>query len=124
MLRQAVLTSSVKMADVSRKLNVDKSLLSRSLYGGSYRSKAFYDELYDYLGEHGGQVPVFENVRAYPSGREMGTWDIYVDDEFFMTFRFQDYKDVMDFVQKDERFQTLKKYFVKGTSFRNEVRLR
>ena len=124
MLRQALITSSLQMMDVARKLNVDKSLLSRTLSCSCYRSKAFYDELYDLLGNYNGQVPVFENVRAYPTSREAGTWDIYVDDEFFMTFRFQDYGDVVNFVQKDERFQTFQKYFVKGTMFRNQVRLK
>lgn len=124
MLRQALITSNLKLMDVSRRLQVDKGLLSRILSGTSYRVKAFYDELYTLLESYGGQVPAFENVKAYPSGREVGTWDIYVDDEFFMTWRFQDYGDVMKFVQKDERFQTLQKYFIKGTMFRNEVRFR
>lgn len=124
MLRQALTTSSLQMVDVVHKMNVDKSLLSRSLMGACYRSKAFYDELYTLLESYGGQVPMFENVRAYPSGREQGTWDVYIDDEFFVTWRFQDYGDVIKFIQKDERFQTLQKYFIKGTMFRNQVRLR
>lgn len=124
MLRQALVTSNLKLMDVSRRLGVDKGMLSRILSGASYRTKVFYDELYTLLESYGGQVPVFENVSAYPSGREVGAWDIYIDGEFFVTWRFQDYKDVMSFVQKDERFQTLQKYFIKGTMFRNEVRFR
>lgn len=124
MLKRALETSNMSFMDLSRAINIDKSLLSRTLSGANYRNKAFYDELYNILSARNGEVPVFEDVRAYPSGRDLGTWDVYIGDEFFITWRFYNYADVIRFVHKDERFQLLLKYYNTDTVFTNNVRLR
>ena len=124
MLKKALETSNMSFMDLSRAIKVDKGLLSRTLSGASYRNKAFYDELYNILSARNGEVPVYENIRAYPSGRDLGTWDVYIGDDFFITWRFYNYADVMRFVHKDERFQFLLQHQSTDTVFRNNVRLR
>ncbi len=124
MLRPALNSSTLKLVEVAGKLDMDKGAFSRVLDCTRYRKKPFYDELYSILGAYGGTIPSYENVVAYPSGRETGTWDVYVDNEYFMTYRFQNYDDVIKFVRKDERYMMFSKYFIKETSFKNEVRLK
>lgn len=126
MLERALRTASLSHMDVSRTLKVDKGLLSRTIRGETYRPKTFYDSLYDLLHEYGGEAPINNElgIRAYPSGKDRGTWDVYHKADFMTTLRFKDYNDVMEFVNGDERFKAISLFARKETEFGNNIRLK
>lgn len=126
MLERALQTATLSHMEVSRRLKADKGLLSRTIRGEAYRPKAFYDSLYDLLHEYGGIVPINNemDIRAYPSGKDRGTWDIYYKGDFITTLRFTNYNDVLEFVKGDERFQAISSFARKTTEFDNNIRLK
>lgn len=126
MLEKALKTSTLTHMEVCRKINVDKGLLSRTIKGETYRPKVFYDLLYDTLYEFNGTVPINYklDIRAYPSGKDRGTWDVYYQGDFITTLRFTDYNDVLNFVKGDDRFQAIISFARKETKFDNNIRLK
>lgn len=126
MLERALTTASLTHMEISRRLDVDKGLLSRTIRGTAYRPKAFYDAMYNLLHEYGGVVPINDDlgIRAYPSGKDKGTWDVYYKNDFIVTLRFTDYNDVLEFVEGDSRFKAIITFARKETTFDNNVRLK
>lgn len=126
MLERALSTAAISHMEISRRLKVDKGLLSRAIRGWTYRPKAFYDSMYDLLHEYGGVVPINNelDIRAYPSGKDRGTWDVYYQKDFIVTLRFADYNDVLEFVKGDERFKAISSFARKETTFDNNIRLK
>ena len=125
MLRKFLTTSSLSHAEVCRRLELDKGRFTRILNGQTYADTTVYDKIYKLLAEYGGKVPMNEEtgVVAYPSGRDLGTWDIYLNGGFMTTLVFYDLEDVYNFVDGDERCKAIQSFMRVDTTFENMVKV-
>lgn len=121
MLKECFKGSKITMAEMARRMDMDKALFSRTVNCAVYRSRPFYKDLYEKILAYDGVVPMNGDVIAYPSGKDYGTWDIFVGEKFLTTLVFENYNDVISFVNKDERFIMIEKLFNKDTSFKNSL---
>ena len=121
MLKECFKGSKITMAEMARRMDMDKSLFSRTVNCTVYRSRSFYKDLYEKILAYDGTAPMNGNIIAYPSGKDYGTWDIFVGEKFLTTLVFENYNDVISFVNKDERFIMIEKFFNKDTSFKNSL---
>ena len=126
MLRKFLTTSSLSHAEVCRRLELDKGRFTRILNGQTYADTTVYDKIYKLLSEYGGKVPMNEEtgVVAYPSGRDLGTWDIYLNGGFMTTLVFYDLEDVYNFVDGDERCKAIQSFMRTETKFENMMKIR
>ena len=121
MLKECFNGAEITMAEMSRRMDMDKALFSRTINCSLYRSRPLYKDLYEKILSYNGTVPMNNDVIAYPSGKDHGTWDIFIGEKFLATLVFENYNDVISFVNKDERFVMIEKMFNRETSFKNSL---
>lgn len=125
MLQRFLATSTLTHAEVCRRLGLDKGRFTRILKGQTYADITVYNSIYKLLAEYGGKVPMNEEtgIIAYPSGKDFGTWDIYLNGAFMTTLVFYDLDDVYKFVDGDERCKAIQSFMRTETTFSNMVKV-